>query len=87
MVVVTKKNGKPRCTIDLQKLDAQCYRETHHSQSPLWLACQMPPNTKKTILDAVDGFHAIELDEASCKLTTFITEWEDIAVAVYCKGI
>ena len=77
-----KKNGKPRCTIDLQKLDAQCYRETHLSQSPLWLACQMPPNTKKTILDVVDGFH-----EASCKLTTFITEWEDIAVAIYCKGI
>ena len=30
---------------------------------------------KKTILEAVDGFHAIEFDEASHKLTTFITVW------------
>ena len=75
MVVVTNKNGKPRHTIDLQKLNVQCYRETNHCQSPFWLACQIPLNTKKTVLDAVDGFHAIGLDEASCKLTTFITEW------------
>ena len=34
MVVVTKKNGKPHHTIDMQKLNAQCYRETHHCQSP-----------------------------------------------------
>ena len=30
---------------------------------------------KKTILDAVDGYHAIELDEESKHLTTFITPW------------
>ena len=75
MVVIAKKNCKPRGTIDLQKLNAQCYRETHHCQSPFQLACQIPPNMKKTILDALDGFHAIELDEASGKLTTFSTEW------------
>lgn len=69
-----KKIGKPCCTTDLQKLNAQCYRETHHCQSPFQLACCIPSNTKKTVLDAVDGFHAIELDEASGKLTTFITE-------------
>ena len=33
-----------------------------------------PPNTKKSILDAVDGFHAILLDKESQPLTTFITE-------------
>ena len=75
MVVVTKKNGKPRRTIDLQKLNVRCYRETHHCQSPFRLVCQIPPNTKKTILDAVDGFDPIEFDEASRKLTPFITEW------------
>ena len=69
-----KKIGKPCCTTDLQKLNAQCYRETHHCQSPFQLACRIPSNTKKTVLDAVDGFHAIELDEASGKLATFITE-------------
>ena len=70
-----KNNGRPHRTIDLQKLNVQCSRETHHCQSPFQLACQIPPNTKNTILDAVDGFHAIELHEAHCKLTTFITEW------------
>ena len=33
-----------------------------------------PPNTKKSILDAVDDFHAILLDKESQPLTTFITE-------------
>ena len=74
MVLVTKKI-KTYHTIDLQRLNAQCYRETHHCQSPFQLACQIPPNTRKTILDAVDGFPAIEIDKASHKLTTFITEW------------
>ena len=75
MVVVTKKISKPQCTINLQILNVHCYRETHQCQSPFQLACQTSPNTKKTILDAVDGFHAIEIDENSHKLTTFITEW------------
>ena len=38
------------------------------------LACQVPPNSKKTILDAADGYHAIALDEDSQHLTTFITK-------------
>ena len=75
MVVIPKKDGRPRRTVDLQKLNAQCARETHHCQSSFQLACQVPPQTKKTVLDAVDGFHAILLDESNKKLTTFITEW------------
>ena len=39
------------------------------------VATQIPPNTYKTVLDAVDGFHAVELDTDSQPLTTFITEW------------
>ena len=35
----------------------------------------MPPNTKKTVLDSVDGYHSVILDEDSQSLTTFITEW------------
>ena len=70
MVVVAKKNGKPCRTVDLQKLNSQCTRETHLSQSPFQLACKIPPSTKKIVLDVVGGFHVIELDEASCKLTT-----------------
>ena len=61
--------------VDLQRLNAQCLRETHHCQSPFTLACQVPPNTKKTVLDAVDGYFAIPLDEESQLLTVFITEF------------
>ena len=75
MIVTTRKDGRPRRTIDLQKLNAQCLRETHHCESPFKLACQVPPNTKKTVLDATDGYHSILLDEVSRNYTTFITQW------------
>ena len=75
MVITTKKDGRPRRTIDYQHLNSQCKRETHHTGSPFQLALQVPPNTKKTVLDAVDGYHSILLDEESQPLTTFITEW------------
>ena len=45
MVVTKKKDGSPRRTIDLQKLNSQSLRETHHCQSPFQLASQIPPNT------------------------------------------
>ena len=69
------KNGRPRRTVDLQQLDSQCQRETHHCQSPFQLACHVPINAKKTVLDAVDGFHAIPFYDESKPLTTFISEW------------
>ena len=75
MVVVSKEDGSPRRTIDFQRLNAQCLRETHHTSTPFQLASQVPPTTKKSIVDAVDGFHSVELDPASQPLTTFITEW------------
>ena len=75
MVVIPKKNGKPRRTVDLQKLNSQCLRETHHCQAPFKLACQVPKGMKKTVLDATDGYHSIPLDDESKPLTTFITEW------------
>ena len=75
MIVVQKKDGRPRRTIDFQKLNSQCDRETHHCQSPFQLALQVPNGTKKTVLDATDGYHSIPLDDTSKPLTTFITEW------------
>ena len=42
---------------------------------PFQLASQIPANTKKTVIDAVDGYHAVPLDRESQPLTTFITEW------------
>ena len=75
MVVRAKKDGKPRRTIDLQKLNTYCKRETHHCSSPFQLASQVPGNTFKTVIDATDGYHSVLLDKESQLLTSFITEW------------
>ncbi|MEL6803414.1 MAG: reverse transcriptase domain-containing protein, partial [Bacteroidota bacterium] len=47
----------------------------HHVEPPFKLASQVPTDTYKTLIDAMDGYQAIELDEASRALTTFITPW------------
>ena len=53
MVITTKKDGTPRRTINLQKLNSQSARETYHCKSPFQLASQVPVNIKKTVIDAV----------------------------------
>lgn len=75
MVVVPKKNGLPRRAVNYQGLNAHSLRETHHCPPPFRLARQIPSKTKKSVLDAVDGYHSVPLDEASQPLTTFITPW------------
>ena len=75
MVVVGKKNGQPRRTVDYQRLNASCQRETHHTQAPFDMVSSVPPHTYKTVADAFWGFHQVELDADSRKLTTFITPW------------
>ena len=75
MVIGRKKDGSPRITVDYQKLNRQCLRETHHTEPPFHLASRIPTDTKKTVLDATDSYHSIELDEESQYLTMFITEW------------
>ena len=47
MVVVPKKSGKPRRTVDLQPLNKYAVRETHHTESPFHQARAVPPNTIK----------------------------------------
>ena len=75
MVVVSKKDGRPRRTVDFQKLNSQCLREPNHQESPFHTARRVPQNTYKSVFDAVDGYHSVALDEDSSKLTTFITPW------------
>ena len=75
MVVVAKKDGSPRRTIDLQRLNAATYRTTHHTSSPFNLASSIPPNTRKTILDAWNAYHLLPLSDGARDATTFITEW------------
>ena len=77
MAVATKKDGRSRRRVDLQRLNAQSLRETHYCQSPFQLASQLPSYTYKTVIDAVDGYHAVPFDEESRQLKTFITEhWQ-----------
>jgi len=75
MVLAAKKDGSPRRTVDLSSLNKVCVRHTHHTRSPYHLACSIPRNTKKTCLDAWNGYHAVRLDEESKELTSFITQW------------
>ena len=75
MVLVKKKNGRPRRTVDYQQLNAQCLREPNYGESPFHTARRVPQDSWKSTFDAVDGYHSVELDEASSKLTTFVTPW------------
>ena len=75
MVICTKKNGSLRRTIDFQPLNAHATRETHHCPSPFHQARAVPRNTRKTILDAWNGYHSVPLREEDRHFTTFITPW------------
>ena len=75
MVVCSKKNGKPRRTVDFQPLNKHATRETHHTMSPFHQARSVPSNKKKTVLDAWNGYHSVPIREEDRHLTTFITPW------------
>jgi hypothetical protein len=75
MVVTPKANGKPRRTIDLQQLGKATKREVHHTPSPFNLVSTIPANQVKTVLDAWNGYHSLELSDEGKEATTFITEW------------
>ena len=75
MVVTPKKNGQPRRTVDYQPLNAVCLRETHHTPAPFDMVSSVPGHAYKTVADAYSGYHQVQLDEESTKLTTFITPW------------
>ena len=61
MVICAKKNGKPRRTVDMQSLNANATRETHHTQSPFHQARSVPAGMKKTVFDAWNGYHSVAL--------------------------
>ena len=75
MVVTPKKNGKPRCTVDLQQLNKAALRETHHTPSPFNLVSAIPTHTYKTVIDAWNGYHSLSLHKDAKNAITFITEW------------
>ena len=75
MVVVAKKTGKLRRTVDYQPLNKHATRETHHTQSPFHLALSVPHGTKKTVFDAWNGYHSVPLHPDDKHFTTFLTPW------------
>ena len=75
MVVCAKKDGKPRRTVDFQRLNKHATRETHHTQPPFHQARSVPQHTKKSVFDAWNGYHSVALCKEDRALTTFITPW------------
>ena len=75
MVVVPKKDNTPRRTVNFQPLNQYSSRQTHHTMSPFHQATSVPKNTKKTVVDAWNGYHFVYLDLTCRDLTTFITPW------------
>ena len=75
MVITPKKDGTPRRTVDLQHLKAATRRETHFTRTPFSIVSSTPKNSLKTVLDAWNGYHSLELTEGAKEATTFITEW------------
>ena len=59
MVITAKANGSPRRTVDYQPLNKHSLRQTFPMQSPFQLASQVPANTKKSMVDAWNGYHQI----------------------------
>ena len=74
MVLASKPDGSPHRTVDLQPLNRHSVRETHHTVPPFKQARAIPPRTFKTVTDAWNGFHSIEIEAEDRHKTTFITE-------------
>ena len=50
MVIGTKADGSPRRTVDLQALNNNSVRQTHHTRSPYHLIMDIPTGVKKICL-------------------------------------
>ena len=79
MVVTAKKNGDPRRTVDLQQLNKATLRETHHTPTPFDLVSTVPSSTRKTVVDAWNGYHSLALDEKAKNTVTLCTDRGRIA--------
>ena len=75
MVVMAKKNGKARHTVDFKALNRAAPRQTHATEAPFLLASQVPADSWKTCLDAWEGYHSVPLHEDDRQYTQFITPW------------
>ena len=86
MVICARKDGKLRRTVDMQSLNANATRETHHTQSPFHQARSVPAGMKKTLFDAWNGYHSVALHPDDRHPTTFITPWGQYRYRVAPQG-
>ena len=75
MVIATKANGSPRCTVDLQKLNEASTRQIHPTRNPYHLVREIPANTKKSTYDCWNGYQSVPIHKDDKHKTTFITEF------------
>ena len=71
LIPVEKPDGSLRLTVVFKHLNTQTEREPRLSPAHFQAASQIP----KTVVDVLDEYHSIPLDEESQHLTTFTTEW------------
>ena len=72
MVVVSKKDGMTRRTVDLSPLNRSSVRETHHT-IPAFTQLNIINKFKYTT-DAWNRYHSVKIREEDMHKTTFITE-------------
>ena len=76
IIVTMKKDGSPHRIIDYKRLNDAIPRQTNITQSPIMCASECPPKKKKTLLDAMDGYHSVVLALGeSCEVTKFLCEF------------
>ena len=61
--------------MDLSPLNKHCLRETHSTKTLFNQVSRVKNKTYKSVVDAWNGNHAMELDEESRNLTAFITPY------------
>jgi len=70
-----------RQTIDLQHLNRQCKRETHHCPSPFQLACQVPPVST----DCLWRLYDTDIEASFFRAWDYLALcWEKVSIFQFC---
>ena len=59
--------------MDLSPLNKHCLRETYSTEILFFQVSRVKPGTWKSVMDAWNGYHAVEMEEELRNLTAFIT--------------
>ena len=74
IVIVPKKTGGIRLCVDFRQLNKSIVRPKFETATPFQAVRTIPPGMRYfTVVDALKGYHQVELDNDSAALTTFST--------------